>query len=30
MSTNELKEINKIVGPVLDENKKLPKSVVCN
>ena len=30
VSANELKEINKIVGPALDKNKKLPKSVVCN
>ena len=29
-STSELKEIDKIVGPVLDKNKKLPKSTVCN
>ena len=29
-STSELKEIDKIVGPALDKNKKLPKSVVCN
>ena len=29
-SMNELKEIDKIVGPALDKNKKLPKSVVCN
>ena len=29
-STSELKEIDKIVGPVLDKNKKLPKSAVCN
>ena len=30
MSTSELKEIDKIVGPALDKNKKLPKSAVCN
>ena len=29
-STNELEEINEIVGPALDKNKKLPKSTVCN
>ena len=29
-SVNELKEINEIVGPALDKNKKLPKSTVCN
>ena len=29
-SANELKEIDKIVGPALDKNKKLPKSAVCN
>ena len=29
-SANELEEINKIVGPALDKNKKLPKSAVCN
>ena len=29
-SANELEEINEIVGPVLDKNKKLPKSAVCN
>ena len=29
-STNKLKEIDEIVGPALDENKKLPKSTVCN
>ena len=29
-SANELEEIDKIVGPALDENKKLPKSAVCN
>ena len=29
-SANELKEINEIVGPALDKNEKLPKSVVCN
>ena len=29
-SANKLKEINEIVGPALDKNKKLPKSVVCN
>ena len=27
---SELKEIDKIVGPALDKNKKLPKSMVCN
>ena len=27
---NELEEIDKIVGPALDKNKKLPKSAVCN
>ena len=30
VSTKELKKINEIVGPALDKNKKLPKSVVCN
>ena len=30
VSANELEEIDKIVGPVLDENEKLPKSAVCN
>ena len=30
LSANELKEIDKIVGPALDKNEKLPKSVVCN
>ena len=29
-SANELKEIDEIVGPALDKNKKLPKSAVCN
>ena len=29
-SANELEEIDKIVGPALDKNKKLPKSAVCN
>ena len=29
-STSELKEIDKIMGPALDKNKKLPKSAVCN
>ena len=29
-SANELEEINEIVGPALDKNKKLPKSAVCN
>ena len=29
-STNELEEIDKIMGPALDKNKKLPKSAVCN
>ena len=29
-SANELEEINEIVGPALDKNKKLPKSTVCN
>ena len=29
-SMSELKEINKIVGPALDKNEKLPKSAVCN
>ena len=29
-SVNELEEIDKIVGPALDENEKLPKSAVCN
>ena len=29
-SANELEEIDKIVGPALDKNKKLPKSTVCN
>ena len=30
VSMSELKEIDEIVGPVLDKNKKLPKSAVCN
>ena len=29
-SANKLKEIDKIVGPALDKNEKLPKSAVCN
>ena len=29
-SVNKLEEINEIVGPALDKNKKLPKSAVCN
>ena len=29
-SANKLEEIDKIVGPALDKNKKLPKSAVCN
>ena len=30
VSANELEEIDKIVGPALDKNEKLPKSAVCN